>query len=215
MKTNQRLEKIAAFVQSHLHDMAEKFPSERHNPVYRWEHTLRVAHYGQQVAQAEAADVEIVIAACLLHDVAHFECDDNYKDHGRVGAGIAHKFLSSLDYTPAQIDNICYSVAVHVDGVAGFEHPETLEASCVSDADNIDRFGVYRILRWCVPDMDDFPKLIDKLNQRIEKLREYRNTKKLLETNTGDRLFKQQLDRQIAFFQALIDEFALTELLEL
>jgi hypothetical protein len=84
----------------------------------------------------------------------------------------------------------------------------------VTDADNIDRFGAYRILQWCVPEMDDFPKLIDKLNQRIEKLREYCNREKL-ETNTGDQLFKKQLARQIAFFQALIDEYSLTRQPEL
>ncbi|MFQ5616783.1 MAG: hypothetical protein ACE5GO_10060 [Anaerolineales bacterium] len=35
--------KIAAFVQNHLQAMAEKYPDERHNPTYRWEHTQRVA----------------------------------------------------------------------------------------------------------------------------------------------------------------------------
>jgi len=210
MRPNQRLEKISEFVQSHLVEMAQEHPSEAHNPVYRMEHTFRVAHYGGQLAKAENANEEIAVAACLLHDVAHFECDDDYKGHGRVGAKIAREFLATLDYTPDQIDNICYSVAVHVDGEADFEHPETLEAACVTDADNIDRFGAYRILQWCVPEMDDFPKLIDKLSQRIEKLQEYRNRAKLLETDTGNLHFKQQLDRQIAFFQALIDEYAIT-----
>jgi len=60
--------------------------------------------------------------------------------------------------------------------------------------------------------MGDFHKLFEKLSQRIEKLREYRERDKLLETDTGDHLFKQQLDRQIAFFQALIEEYALTRL---
>jgi len=64
--------------------MAVKYPSERHNPVYRWEHTQRVAYYGKLLAEAEGADVEIVTAACLFHDVAHFECDDNYKSHGHI-----------------------------------------------------------------------------------------------------------------------------------
>lgn len=192
--------------------MAVEFPGEEHNPVYRWEHTLRVAQYGKNLAESESADVEVVVAACLLHDVAHFECDYDYKDHGRVGAQIARQFLTTLDYTPEQIDNICFSIAVHVDGIAGFEHPETIEASCVTDADNIDRFGAYRILQWCVPEMDDFPRLVDKLSQRIEKLREYRQREKVLETKTGDKLFKQQLDRQTAFFQALKDEYAFTQL---
>ena len=102
-----------------------------------------------------------------------------------------------------------------MDGEAGFDHPETIEASCVTDADNIDRFGAYRILQWCIPEMNDFPKLIEKLSQRIEILRDYRQRDKLLETDGGDKLFKQQLDHQIAYFQALVDEFALTQLPEI
>jgi len=171
-----------------------------------------VAYYGKLLAEAEGADAEIVVAACLLHDVAHFECDNNYKDHGRHGARIARPILVEMGYDRDQVDNICFSVALHVDGDAGYEHPMTLEAQCVTDADNIDRFGAYRILQWCQAEMNDFPRLIEKLSRRVEKLREYRALPMQLETVTGDRLFKQQLDRQIGFFEALIDEFQITAL---
>jgi len=215
MTPNQRIEKIAEFVQEHLTQKAEEFPSEHHDPAYRWEHTRRVAQHGKRLAEAEGADVEIVVAGCLLHDVAHFECEDDYKDHGRRGARIARLLLEELGYAPGQVDNICFSVASHVDGEAGFDHSMTIEAQCVTDADNIERFGAYRILQWCVPEMDDFPKLIEKLSQRLEKLREYRARDQLLETKTGDRIFRQQLKRQIAFFQALVDEYEITRVPEL
>jgi uncharacterized protein len=206
-----RIRAVSTFVQEHLNQMAHKFPGEMHNPIYRWEHTCRVANYGKLLAEAEGADVEIVVAACLLHDVAHFESDDDYKDHGRRGADIARSLLEGLGYAPEKVENICFSVASHVDGEAGFDHPMTIEAKCVTDADNLDRFGAYRILQWCVPEMDELPKLIGKLTKRIETLRRYRQTEKLLETNTGDRIFKRQLDRQINFFQALIAEYELTQ----
>jgi uncharacterized protein len=205
-----RLKAIATFVQDRLQQKAIEFPSEWHNPVYRWEHTMRVAQHGKTLAINEGAEVEMVVAACLLHDVAHFESDDDYKDHGRRGAAIARPLLKELGYTQEQVDNICFAIAVHVDGKAEFEHPMTIEAQCVTDADNIERFGAYRILQWCVPEMEDFPKLIKKLSARIKQLREYRDREKILETQTGDRLFKVQLDRQIDFFQALIDEYNFT-----
>lgn len=130
MTPNERLQKIAGFVQAHLNEMSVKFPGELHNPIYRWEHTQRVANYGKLIAEAEGADVEIVTAACLLHDIAHFECDDDYKSHGRVGAKISRPVLETISYTIDQIGNICYSIAVHVDGEADFEHPETIELLC-------------------------------------------------------------------------------------
>jgi len=207
---NQRIGKIAGFVQAHLNEMAVKNPGNIHDPIYRWEHTQRVANYGKLIAEAEGADVEVVTAACLLHDIAHFECDDDYKCHGRKGADISRPFLETLNYRSEIIDNICYSVAVHVDGEAGFDHPETIEARCMSDADNIDRFSAYRILQWCVPEMNQFSKLNEKLTKRIETLKEYRSRAMILETVTGDRLFKQQLDRQIDFFEALIDDYRIT-----
>ncbi len=49
-------------------------------------------------------------------------------------------------------------------------------------------------------------------NQCIEKLKEYRAKEMLLETTTGDRFFKQQFDRQIAVFEALVEEYQITTL---
>lgn len=196
-----------------LEQMAVEHPSADHDPAYRWEHTQRVAQYGRQLARAEGADVVVVVAACLLHDVAHFDPLVNYNDHGRQGAIISRQFLETLDFSPDQIDDICYAIAVHVDGDAGFAHEPTLEASIVSDADNIDRFGAYRILWWCVPEMNDLPALTEKLRQRLVRLEKYRHDNPL-ETVAGRLLFTRQLDRQIAFFQDIITEAELTRLFD-
>ncbi|MBN2146021.1 MAG: HD domain-containing protein [Anaerolineales bacterium] len=211
MTPNQRLTQVAAYVKSHLEEMAQAHPDPRHDPVYRWQHTLRVANYGKQLAQAEGADVEAVIAACLLHDVAHFEADPDYRSHGRLSAKISQPLLQSLGYEPPRIDLICHAIAVHVDGDAGYPHPNTLEASCVSDADNLDRFGTFRILLWTVDDIHDYAKLIDKLTQRIPRLEHYLQQNPL-ETASGRALFARQLILQITVFQALVDESRITTL---
>ena len=208
-----RLEKIAGFVAERLEQMAADHPSPDRDPAYRWEHTQRVAQYGRQLARAEGADIDVVVAACLLHDVSHFDPLVNYNDHGRLGAEISRPFLETLGYTSEQIDDICYAIAMHVDGDAGYAHEPTLEASIVSDADNIDRFGAYRILWWCVPEMNDLPALTEKLRQRLVRLEKYRHDNPL-ETVAGRLLFARQLDRQIAFFQDLITEAELTRLFD-
>ena len=214
MNRQERLQKIAQFTKKCLEEMARRYPSPEHDPVYRWEHTMRVARYGQQVAQAEGADAEVVVVACLLHDVAHFDPLENYKDHGRVGAKMSRPLLAELGYSDEQIEDICYAIAVHVDDKADFEHAHTLEADIVSDADNIDRFGAFRILQWCVPKMDNFPALAENLRLRVERLDGYRRANPLA-TEAGRALFGQQLGRQIAFFKALIAEYELTEMPEL
>ncbi|MBC8333587.1 MAG: HD domain-containing protein [Anaerolineae bacterium] len=207
-----RFAKIAEFVQERLNNMEQNNPSEWHNPKYRWNHTLRVAQYGKQIAEEEGADVELVITACLLHDVAHFDPMENHREHGRIGATLSRPLLEKLGYNPEEIDNICYAIASHVDGKSDFEHPHTLEAQCLTDADNIDRFGAYRILQWCAPEMGDFGVLAEKLRKRIKQLKKYREADQIMETYTGDRLFKEQVERQIEFFEALIQEYALTQL---
>ena len=211
MIPQERLEKISAFVKDHLDEMARQHPSPEHDPVYRWDHTLRVAQYGKQVAEAEGGDVEEVVTACLLHDVAHFDPLTNYKDHGREGARMSRPVLEELGYSDEQVGNICYAIAVHVDDKADFEHAHTLEADIVSDADNIDRFGAYRILQWCVPEMGDFAALAEKLSKRVFHLEGYlRNIP--LTTEAGRALFAQQLERQIAFFKDLVAEYELSEM---
>jgi len=206
---NARILKIAAFVQKRLDEMALKYPDPIHDPLYRWQHTLRVASYGKIIAEFEGANVDCVVTACLLHDVAHFDPMDNYTSHGRTGAEIARPVLAECGYSAQEVDNICYSIAVHVDGQAGYDHTETLESKIVSDADNIDRFGAYRIMQWCVLEMGNHQVLAGKLAQRIPTLEKYKLVNPL-ETASGKALFDRQLDLQIAFFNALIAEWNIT-----
>lgn len=205
MESNERLARIAEYVKSRLVHAAAENPAPENDPVYRWQHTLRVANYGKVVAEQEGARVELVIAACLLHDIAHFDSGDA-RDHGRVGAEKARPLLVELNYSPEEVENICYSIASHVD----VSELETLEAKVVSDADNIDRFGAYRIFQWCQYELGDYDELVEKLSRRLEKLEEFRRAGPPLETQAGIQLFNRQLDLQIAFFEALLAERKLT-----
>lgn len=209
--TESRVAKVAEYVRSYLFSMAEKRDGPFVDPDYRWQHTLRVVNIGRQIAEAENANLEHVLVGCLLHDLAHFDDDDNYRDHGRLAASISRPLLEELGYTPADIEAICYAVAVHVDGEADFEHANTLEAEIVSDADNIDRFGAYRILLYCQPVVYDFNALVEKLSARLAMLEDYRG-KRMMGTETGHRLFNQKLDRQIEFYEAILAQHAITRL---
>ena len=207
MDTNTRLQRIADFVRARQKEMYLKredraeFDRLLVGLDYRWRHTLRVAQWGKIIAEAEGADVELAAAACLLHDVASFDVMPNDNDHGRVGAQIARPLLNETGYTPEQVENICISVAEHAD----VKNPSTLEARVVTDADNVDRFGAYRVLYMCLPDIGDYDKLTEKLRKRVERLESYR-AKSPLYTATGQRLFAEQLDFQIAFFRKFVEE---------
>jgi len=209
-KTNARLQKIADFALAHLNESFQKRSTEAKANLdrylagvdYRWQHTLRVAQFGKVIAENETADVELVVAACLLHDIAWFDTTaENSREHGRLGAEQAKPFLESLGYTSQQIENICDCIAAHVmDG-----NPSTPEAKIVSDADDVDRYGPYRILQWCISDIGDYEKLAAKLNERIKRLEHYREENPLF-TPTGQQLFAEQLNLQLRFFNEFVGE---------
>jgi putative nucleotidyltransferase with HDIG domain len=213
-KSTARIQRIADFTQSYLQESYQKRSKKDKDNLklylagadYRWQHTLRVAQFGKVIAENEGVDVESVIAACLLHDIAWFDTTaENNREHGRLGAIKSQPLLESLGYSARRIKNICYSIASHVDE----DHPNTLEAKIVSDADNVDRFGPYRILQWCFPDIRDYEKLAGKLSERIPRLEQYREENPLF-TSTGQQLFAEQLNLQLRFFSEFVGEKKLT-----
>ena len=209
-KANARLQKIAAYAFAYLNESYQKrSKKDRANLArylagvdYRWHHTLRVTQFGKIIAENEAVDVELIVAACLLHDIAWFDTTaENSRDHGRIGAEKAQPILENLGYRSNSIKNICYSIASHVDE----DDPSTIEAKIVSDADEVDRFGPYRILQWCYSDIKDYEKLATKLSERIRRLEQYRDENPLF-TSTGRQLFAEQLNLQLRFFCEFVGE---------
>lgn len=142
--------------------------------------------------------------------MAHFDPGD-YRDHGRLAARLSRPILTELGYSPQEVEAICYAIAVHVDDKADFEHEPTLEAAIVSDADNVDRFGAYRILLWCANDLYNFEALVATLRERLERLYSYRG-KRMMGTDAGQKLFDEHLERQITFFESVVAEQAITRL---
>ena len=208
-----RLAKIAAYVKERLEADAARYQVDRPWLDYRWRHTLRVANIGYQLALAEKASLDLCVAGCLLHDIASFRPEDpqDLYSHGRVGAQLIRPELPDLGYSPEEVDNICYSVAVHADGMAGYNFPHTIEAKVVSDADNIDRFDAYRLLEYCQPHMHDFEKLVAAASQRLTRLETYRG-QRIMETDHGHKLFNQKLDMQIMVYKALIEQHRISSL---
>ncbi len=205
-KLPERIAKIAAFVPRHLQADARSNGIPEDECAYRWEHSMRVSRYGRVIAEAEGGDVELVVAACLLHDVASFAPGEP-ADHGRAGAAFIRPYLLEWGYTEEETEAICYALASHVD----VQHPETLLARIVTDADNIDRFGAYRILLGFWKEIGNFGAIAKQAAERLPRLKSYRQ-EVVMETPTGQVLFNQQLDLQIAFLAALLKEQDLTAL---
>ena len=210
----RRLDRIVDYVAS---QHARSAREDDWHPVftanYRWEHTQRVAHYGKLIAEGEGLDVELGVAACLLHDIAYFFSGsaEDWRDHGRIGAKISRPVLVEAGFTTEEIGVIAHAIAVHVDGEPDVPHEHTAIADLVSDADNIDRFNASRVVLWCMTEHDDLQQMTRMLRERLERLRGYQ-AKNPLDTKTGRQLFAKQIDLQITFFEAIIHDAEITAL---
>ncbi len=174
---------------------------------YRIEHSFRVAHIALEIAKAEGFDEERMYVASLLHDIGYakqYESPKDSSNHGREGAKIARPFFKSLGYSDAEVEEMCYGIAIHVDDTSDFEGEKTPFAITIGDADNIDRFDVYRIyeglefLKFSELPLSEQINYTDKRINKLKQLREYP-----FGTKTGDKMWHEKVDFQLEFFNRL------------
>ena len=204
----ERIGKTEDFLKAELWKLASFRDNIPRMAEYRIEHSYRVAHIGAQIARAEGLDAEKTVIACLLHDVGYsvdFAGREDYRNHGRYGARIARPFLLSLGFSEADVNEMCYGIAIHVDDRADFEGERTPLALTVGDADNIDRFDAYRLYEglhfkdYMNLPLADQQTLAQGALARLPKLRELP-----CGTKTGETLWKEKIDYQIGFYQKLL-----------
>ena len=200
------VKKTEDFLKAKLSESAY-FQKKPASGEYRLQHSYRVANIGKMIAEKEGFDVTGTVIACLLHDVAYckdFETDEEWENHGRVGAQIVRPFLQELGLGEDQIQEICYGIAIHVDDKADFEGERTSLALTVGDADNIDRFDVYRVyesLQYMKFNEMPLEEKQDRVNSIIDKLTRYKDLK--LGTETAKKLWVARLDYQLSFYAKL------------
>ena len=143
----ERVEKTAAYIREKLAE-STYYVKNPEAGAYRLEHTYRVARIGAEIARQEGIDEEAMVIGCLLHDLAYsreFVSREDWLNHGREGAAMARPYLEKLGLAPQFVEEICYGIAIHVDDKADWEGERTPLALSIGDADNIDRFDVYRL----------------------------------------------------------------------
>jgi uncharacterized protein len=110
-------------------------------------HTKRVLKVALEIAKYEKnVDKDILIASCLLHDVARkLEDEGKCKNHEEEGAKIARNILEKINFPPNKIEEVTYAIKVHRKS-KGIK-PTTIEAKILQDADRIDIIGAIGIAR--------------------------------------------------------------------
>jgi len=113
---------------------------------HEFSHTERVYNMATYISENENADLEIVKAAALLHDIAR-EKEDNGKCecHAKEGASMAEKILEELNFPKDKISKVVYAIRIHRHSTK--ITPETIEAAILQDADRLDALGAITIGR--------------------------------------------------------------------
>lgn len=174
---------------------------------YRLEHSYRVSNIAKIIAEAEGFDVTYAVIGGLLHDISYCEemaTREDRLNHGRRSAAIARPFLVSLGLPADAVNDICYGIAIHVDDEADFQWNRTPFCETVGDADNIDRFDVYRIyesLQWIQFSEMPLAEKQSEVSRIMDKLTQYKEMK--LGTDTAKQLWLERLEYQLGFYAKL------------
>lgn len=187
--------------------------------AHDFDHVLRVTRMGERIATAEGADVAVVVAAALLHDVPVQGA--GRKAHHLAAADFAADFLARRGFSAAQVENVVHAIRAHRFRDQSIQ-PQTLEARCLYDADKLDSIGAIGVGRafahagsydsrlWhqpakAAPPDDRKPTGADytPVHEFVYKLQRLLPT---LHTNTARAIGQERHDFLCAFFARLDEE---------
>ncbi len=111
------------------------------------EHVYRVLYHALEIAKTENnVNYDILIAACLLHDIGRKEQFENPAlCHAIVGGEKAYQFLLAHGFEVSYAEQVKQCIASH--RYRQDNPPQSLEAKILFDADKLDAAGAVGIAR--------------------------------------------------------------------
>ncbi len=110
------------------------------------QHIYRVLYYALDIAKDYKVDMDVLIAACLLHDIGRETQFKNQKcSHAVVGADMAYKYLCEEGWSEGKANHVKECIFTHT--YRSDNLPKTIEAKILFDADKLDVTGAVGIAR--------------------------------------------------------------------
>ena len=184
------------------------------------EHIYRVLYNGLEIAKTESnVDYDILIGACLLHDIGRKEQIENPAlCHAEVGSKKAYDFLIEHDFETAYAEQVRHCILTH--RYRKNNPPQSLEAKILFDADKLDAAGALGMARTLVykgaisdplysllPDgmvssgeNDTTPSFFQEYKFKLEKIYDRFYTAK------GEEMAKQRQQAATDFYNSLYQE---------
>lgn len=187
------------------------------DPAHDLEHVMRVCHNAELIGDRENANMKILLAAALLHDIVVYpKGSAKTSKSADDSADFAEKLLNSNGgYSENEIEKISYCIRTH--SYSKKITPTTLEGKILQDADRLDALGAIGIARtfgvggsenraiynaadpFCLSgrDLDDRAWTLDHFKLKLLKLKDS------MHTETAKRLSKERTEFMISFMTQL------------
>ncbi|MFJ2390382.1 HD domain-containing protein [Pseudomonas koreensis] len=184
-------------------------------------HLQRVWHNVRTLQAEEGGDLEVLLAAVLLHDCVAVEKNSPLRSQAsRLAAAKAANLLAALDWSQSNISAVAHAIEAH--SFSANITPLTLEAKLVQDADRLDSLGMLGVARTFYVAGRMGSALYDPLDPEA-KARDYNDTRfcldhfqtKLLhlaegfQTAAGQRLAQIRHDRLKGFMEQFKEEIGI------
>lgn len=114
-------------------------------PTHDYCHTERVLATCISIGRKMNADIEILYAAALLHDIAREKADITGECHARKSAEIAEPILEKSGFPGEKIPAVLHCIATH--RFRSDNPPQSPEARILYDADKLDAIGAIGVCR--------------------------------------------------------------------
>jgi uncharacterized protein len=109
-------------------------------------HLQRVWHNARTIQAQESGDLEVLLAAVLLHDCVAVEKNSPLRSHAsRLAAEKASRVLAELNWSRANISAVAHAIEAH--SFCANIPATSLEAQIMQDADRLDSLGLLGVAR--------------------------------------------------------------------
>ncbi len=113
--------------------------------AHTYDHTKRVLSIAREICEIQHADMRILSAAALLHDVGRPYEKNTGKSHAILSGEMSKEVLQRNGYNEDEISRVVDAIRTHrySEGLK----PNSLEGEILSDADKLDAIGAIGIFR--------------------------------------------------------------------
>ncbi len=144
------------------------------------DHTMRVYSLCMKIGTDLKANLKVLGAAALLHDVGRPREEETAVSHSILSGEMGRGVLSESEFTDSEIDHVVDVIRTHRFS-EGFE-PNSLEGKILSDVDKLDAMGaigVFRAVAQAASTGVGIEGFLDHANEKLLKLQ------KLMYTDRG------------------------------